>query len=110
MGDASRLIWVLMITSARNRPWPGDLLVEGYEEAGLPAPSVIRTAKIATAELSDATIVGQISANTLALVDDHLVLERQPLRASVGQERPPVELGGGRTTGGEQQSCQGACG
>lgn len=38
-----------MITSAENRPWNGDVpFGDDYSQAGLPAPSVVRTAKIAT--------------------------------------------------------------
>ena len=44
------LLWVVMITSAANRGWEGDLRVANLGMAGLPVPSVIRTAKIATIE------------------------------------------------------------
>jgi len=59
---------VLMITSAENRGWPGDVTVENLAQAGLPAPSVIRTAKIATIEVSDATKLGKIPAALLKQV------------------------------------------
>jgi mRNA interferase MazF len=50
-----------MITSAENRPWPGDLsLGAEYAEAGLPAPSVIRPCKIATIEARHAERLGRI--------------------------------------------------
>lgn len=62
------LLWVAMITSAKNRGWPGDVTVNDLEQAGLPAPSVIRTAKIATIEVSDATRLGKISATLLKQV------------------------------------------
>jgi len=42
--------WVFMITSAANRRWPGDIDVDDLERAGLPVPSLIRPAKIATVE------------------------------------------------------------
>ena len=45
MEDAHGLLWVVMITSAENRGWPGDVPVNNLATAGLPAPSVIRTAK-----------------------------------------------------------------
>ena len=54
-----------MITSAENRGWPGDVSVNDLELAGLPAPSVIRTAKIATIEISDATQLGRIAPRYL---------------------------------------------
>jgi mRNA interferase MazF len=44
-----------MITSAENRGWAGDVPVSDLALAGLPAPSVIRTAKIATIDAVDAT-------------------------------------------------------
>ena len=58
--DAHGLLWVLMITSAENRAWPGDVPVSNLAAAGLPVPSVIRTAKIATIEASDATRLGRV--------------------------------------------------
>ena len=62
------LLWVVMITSAENRGWTGDVPVNNLELAGLPAPSVIRTAKIATIEASDATKLGRISPPSLRRV------------------------------------------
>jgi mRNA interferase MazF len=59
------LLWVLMITSAENGGWPGDVAVSNLALAGLPVPSVVRTAKIATIEASDATKLGRISASLL---------------------------------------------
>jgi mRNA interferase MazF len=44
------LIWVTMITSAENAPWPCDVTIANAARAGLPAPSVVRTAKIACIE------------------------------------------------------------
>ncbi len=44
------LIWVAMITSADNAPWSCDVAIEAFVSAGLPAPSVVRTAKIACIE------------------------------------------------------------
>jgi mRNA interferase MazF len=57
------LIWVVMITSAENRGWPDDLPIARLAAAGLPAPSVIRPAKIATIEASQATRLGRVSAD-----------------------------------------------
>lgn len=58
--DAHALLWVVMITSAENRAWPGDVPVNNLATAGLPVPSVIRTAKIATIEASDAAKLGKV--------------------------------------------------
>lgn len=44
------LIWVAMITSADNAPWPCDVTIGDLARAGLPAPSVVRTVKIACIE------------------------------------------------------------
>jgi mRNA interferase MazF len=41
------LVWVAMITSANNESWSSDVPVTNLERAGLPAPSLVRTAKIA---------------------------------------------------------------
>ena len=56
------LLWVLMITSAENRRWPDDVAISDQTKAGLPAPSVIRCAKIATIESADAARIGSLSA------------------------------------------------
>ena len=72
------LLWVVMITSAENRGWPGDVPVGNLSVAGLPAPSVIRTAKIATIEAIDAARLGKVSSAVLARVRENLTarLER----------------------------------
>ena len=55
---APSLLWVLMVTSAGNRGGPGDVAVSDLAGAGLPAPSVVRPAKIATIEAGDAERIG----------------------------------------------------
>lgn len=63
------LLWVLMITSEGNRRWPGDVrLGDGFATAGLPAPSVVRTLKIATIETIAAERIGAITPAMLATV------------------------------------------
>ena len=66
------LLWVLMITSAENRGWPEDVPITALAGAGLPAPSVIRTAKIATIEARDAEPLGKIGAKVLDRVRERL--------------------------------------
>lgn len=44
------LIWVAMITSADNAPLSCDVTIANLARAGLPAPSVVRAAKIACIE------------------------------------------------------------
>ena len=46
------LVWLAMITSAENERWPSDVPVSDLARAGLPAPSVVRPAKIACIERS----------------------------------------------------------
>ena len=58
------LVWVLMITSADNRGWPSDVTVSDLATAGLPAASVVRTAKVAVVDVRDAERLG-----TLPMVD-----------------------------------------
>lgn len=41
------VVWVAMITSSENARWSCDVDIVDLERAGLPAPSVVRTAKIA---------------------------------------------------------------
>lgn len=80
IGEGAALLWVAMITSADNRPWPGDVAVADLEGAGLPAPSVIRPCKIATIEARHAERLGCLPAAGLAQVLDqigtYLTLER----------------------------------
>jgi mRNA interferase MazF len=49
---AHGVIWVAMITSADNESWSSDVAVADLRRAGLPAPSVVRPAKIACIEPS----------------------------------------------------------
>lgn len=66
------LLWVVMITSAENRGWPGDVAVDDLVMAGLPVASVVRTAKIATIEARDAHRLGCITAGPLQVIRQHL--------------------------------------
>lgn len=58
------LVWVMMITSAENRRWADDIAIDDIGRAGLPIPSVIRPAKIATVETRDVEVRGRITART----------------------------------------------
>jgi mRNA interferase MazF len=63
--EATRgLLWLAMITSAANRGWAGDAMISDLPAAGLPIPSIVRTAKLATIEARDAQRLG-----TLPLAD-----------------------------------------
>ena len=80
--DGDRLLWVVMITSADNRSWADDVpLGESYAEAGLPAPSVIRPAKIATIDAAVATRLGRLG-------DERLAQTMQAIRANLERSRP----------------------
>lgn len=69
VGEADSLLWVVMITSAENRGWVGDVLIgPGHTQAGLPIPSVVRSLKIAVIEAARADAVGQVSPETLRQV------------------------------------------
>ena len=71
IGEGARLLWVAMITSADNRPWPGDVpFGAGYASAGLPAPSIVRPCKLATIEAADADRLGRIAAPKRSAVTD----------------------------------------
>ncbi len=77
LGDGDRLLWVVMITSADNRSWADDVsLAETYADAGLPAPSVIRPAKIATIDVAVATRLGRVD-------DERLARTMQAIRANL---------------------------
>ena len=58
--DAHGLIWLVMITSAENRRWPDDVPVTDLESAGLPVPSLVRCAKIATVDARSAQRLGSL--------------------------------------------------
>ncbi|MEX2526671.1 MAG: type II toxin-antitoxin system PemK/MazF family toxin [Gemmatimonadota bacterium] len=63
LGDRESLLWVVMITSAGNRPWPGDVSVtDDHEAAGLPVPSLIRSTKIATIDAQHAQRIGRLTS------------------------------------------------
>ncbi|HZU90002.1 MAG TPA: type II toxin-antitoxin system PemK/MazF family toxin, partial [Stellaceae bacterium] len=55
---AHGLLWLAMIASAAHRGWPGDVVVSDLDTAGLPAPSIVRPAKIATIDTRDAERLG----------------------------------------------------
>ena len=67
------LLWVVMITSAENRRWPDDVPVADLKLAGLPVPSLIRSAKIATINASDASKLGRVMEAQVKLVAGKLM-------------------------------------
>jgi mRNA interferase MazF len=68
-----RLLWVAMITSAENEPWSCDVQIRDLAHAGLPAPSVVRPAKIACIESARVLRrVGRLSRASARLVAKRL--------------------------------------
>jgi mRNA interferase MazF len=59
---APALCWVLMITTASHRRWDGDVEITDIATAGLPVPSIVRCAKIATIETAAAHGIGTLPA------------------------------------------------
>ena len=70
--NAPHLLWVLMITSAEHRGWSADVPITDLHVCGLPAPSTVRTAKIATIEAADAERIGTLPRPDRAAVAAHL--------------------------------------
>ncbi|MBX3476618.1 MAG: type II toxin-antitoxin system PemK/MazF family toxin [Brevundimonas sp.] len=67
------LVWIVMVTSAENRPWSQDLaLGERYGDCGLPVPSVVRPVKITTVDASRIERVGALPLDLLAEVEQAL--------------------------------------
>lgn len=77
VGEERAMLWVVMITSAENRPWADDVPIADLSTAGLPVPSVVRPVKIATVEKRHVERLGAIS-----LEERRKVLER--VRRSLG--------------------------
>ena len=82
---AHGLLWVLMITSAQNRRWDDDIMVSDLDTSGLPAPSVIRCAKIATIEAQDAERIGLLAQDDRKKVAAHLARILAGLGARAGR-------------------------
>jgi len=61
LGPAGALCWALMITNAKRGNWPGDVLIADHAAVGLPIPSKIRSAKVATLESHTAHHLGRLS-------------------------------------------------
>lgn len=73
IGPDGLLIWVAMITSAERKPWPGDVLIEDHEAVGLPIPSMVRTAKLATLEAASADRIGRLDPGQIGEVRKHIL-------------------------------------
>lgn len=71
-GQENALLWVVMITSAENRPWADDVQIKDHTKVGLPAPSVIRPVKIATIEVRHAEPIGKVATPIRRAVMQHI--------------------------------------
>ena len=71
-GGAPRLLWLLMITSASHRRWNGDVEIDDPVAAGLPAPSMIRCAKVATVEADSVAPIGRLPLVSRIAVRAHI--------------------------------------
>jgi mRNA interferase MazF len=69
------LLWALIITSAENRGWRGDVSVSDLRRSGLSAESVVRTAKIATIEAKDAERIGSLPLTDRTAVEAYTLGE-----------------------------------
>lgn len=86
--DAHGLVWVVMVTSATNPPWPDDVAVEDFAAAGLPKPSVVRAAKVATVEAARCERLGRLPAGTARRVIATLRAELGPRGRWPRSEQP----------------------
>ena len=72
LGAEDAVLWAVMITSAANKGWPGDVLVSDHRAAGLPIASVIRTEKMTTLECRGAQRIGRCSDELLRQVQSRV--------------------------------------
>ena len=70
--NAHGLLWLALITSAAHSGWPGDVKISDLDGTGLPAPSIVRPAKIATIDAEDASWLGRLPVG-----------DREPLRVYI---------------------------
>jgi mRNA interferase MazF len=61
-----------MIASASHRRWDGHIEIVDAATAGLPAPSIVRCAKIATIETAGAERIGALPAALRPMIS-HIV-------------------------------------
>ena len=73
------LLWLLMITSASNRVWVGDIDIPDLMTAGLPVASIVRTAKMATIDAFTATRIGSIAFSDRQGIRDQIIGLFRPL-------------------------------
>ena len=72
-----RVLWLLMITSARHSAWPHDSPITVLAGTGLPRSCIVRVAKVAVLEARQAVRIGALAVADRAGV-------REGLRALLG--------------------------
>ena len=76
IGPDASLIWTAMITNAARPDWPDDVFIDNWQALGLIIPSKVRTAKVATSEVTGAVLLGRASPDLVlavaSLVTKHL--------------------------------------
>jgi mRNA interferase MazF len=68
IGPDGLVLWAVMITSADNKRWPGDVVIADHAALGLPIPSVVRTEKISIMECAGADLICRCDGAMLAEV------------------------------------------
>lgn len=66
------LLWLAMITSAANPGWEDDVAISDLRAAGLPVPSLVRPAKLATIEARDTQRLGALAPRDRRAVSEYL--------------------------------------
>ena len=67
------LVWLAMITSAENRRWNSDVPLDDLAATGLPAPSLVRPAKVATIDVERIVRkIGKLAAKEAKSVEAQL--------------------------------------
>jgi mRNA interferase MazF len=64
LAQKTRMYFVVMVTNAEHAPWAGDVPVSDRAAAGLPIPSIVRSAKLAT--LDEAAIIRSLGSLPVA--------------------------------------------
>ena len=62
------VVWVLMITSPAQGPWPLDVPISDLRRGGLSHACVVRTSNVATLDSRLATRIGELAAGNRARV------------------------------------------